>query len=184
MCRFQCGKTTVANFLSDATENLGGDYHPTQGVRILEFEVQSLNVNNKHVKAEIELWDCSGDHKFETCWPAFQRDTQGVVFVYNPIVADHARELELLYNYYVTQTDLTSKHSLVLAVSKSEKDGKPAAKLSSTFSRVMQVATNVEENGNRLRVEFNNFLVNVLGGLRDRNEQEELNIINTQPPSL
>ena len=29
----QSGKTVISNFLSDATETSGGDYHPTQGVR-------------------------------------------------------------------------------------------------------------------------------------------------------
>jgi Rab-like protein 5 len=61
---FQSGKTTIANFLSDATENSSGEYRPTQGVRILEFEMQNLNVNNRYLKAEVELWDCSGDHKY------------------------------------------------------------------------------------------------------------------------
>ncbi|OAD58543.1 Rab-like protein 5 [Eufriesea mexicana] len=55
------GKTTISNFLADATE-IPYDYHPTKGVRILEFEVQNINVNNKHVTKDIELWDCSGDH--------------------------------------------------------------------------------------------------------------------------
>lgn len=52
--------------MSDATENSSGEYRPTQGVRILEFELQNLNVNNRNLKAEIELWDCSGDHKYVT----------------------------------------------------------------------------------------------------------------------
>ena len=56
----QSGKTMIANFLSDATENIGGEYRPTAGARILEFEMSSLNVNNKNVKAEVELWDVSG----------------------------------------------------------------------------------------------------------------------------
>lgn len=30
---FQSGKTVLANFLSDTTENVGGEYRPTQGVR-------------------------------------------------------------------------------------------------------------------------------------------------------
>ena len=59
----QSGKTTIANFLSDATEISSGDYRPTQGVRILEFEAENLNVGNRYLKAEVELWDCSGDHK-------------------------------------------------------------------------------------------------------------------------
>ena len=60
---FQSGKTTIANFLADATESTGGEYHPTEGVRILQFESANINVNNQSVKAEVELWDCSGDRK-------------------------------------------------------------------------------------------------------------------------
>ena len=29
----QSGKSVISNFLADATEISGGDYHPTQGVR-------------------------------------------------------------------------------------------------------------------------------------------------------
>ena len=43
----QAGKTMIANFLSDATESVGGEYRPTVGVRILEFEMPSILVNNK-----------------------------------------------------------------------------------------------------------------------------------------
>ena len=60
---FQSGKTTIANFLSDSTDNNGDEYRPTQGVRIVEFEANNLNISNRNIKAEIELWDCSGDRK-------------------------------------------------------------------------------------------------------------------------
>lgn len=43
----QSGKTMIANFVSDATEGVGGEYRPTAGARILEFEMPSINVNNK-----------------------------------------------------------------------------------------------------------------------------------------
>ena len=42
------------------------------------------------------------------------------------------------------------------------------------------VSVNVEESGNRVRVDFNNFLAAIMGGMRDRSEQEELNIMNMQ----
>lgn len=32
---FQSGKTVLANFLSDTTDNVGGEYRPTLGVRYL-----------------------------------------------------------------------------------------------------------------------------------------------------
>jgi len=61
----QCGKTVIANALSESTEPFrGGEYRPTQGCRILEFEVPDVITAGKSTKAEIELWDCSGDHKY------------------------------------------------------------------------------------------------------------------------
>lgn len=176
------GKTTFANFLSDAPENSSGEYRPTQGALILEFEMQNLNVNNRSLKAEVELWDCSGDHKFETCWPAVQRDAHGIIFVHNPSSGDHARDLELLYNYFITQTGFSHKNCVVFANQKqlADKDVKYSSKLLNTFSRVPQVPVNIEESGNRLRADFSSFIASVLGGLRDRSEQEELNIISMQ----
>ncbi|XP_043574808.1 intraflagellar transport protein 22 homolog isoform X6 [Chiloscyllium plagiosum] len=59
----ESGKTVLANFLSDATEAIGGDYSPTQGVRILEYECPNVIANGKNIGCEVELWDCSGDQK-------------------------------------------------------------------------------------------------------------------------
>lgn len=62
---FQSGKTQIANFISESI-NLEEAVtpRPTQGVRILEFELSSLNLNGKISNIDIELWDCSGDHKY------------------------------------------------------------------------------------------------------------------------
>ncbi|GFV05336.1 intraflagellar transport protein 22 homolog [Trichonephila clavipes] len=59
----ECGKSVIANFLADATETILNEYYPTQGVRILEFESDNLNIGGRIAKAEVELWDCSGDTK-------------------------------------------------------------------------------------------------------------------------
>ena len=102
--------------------------------RILEFESTGIPVGNKEVSCEVELWDCSGDQKydfifsgilksilkfkqilvlsfaiisfdktvdacpsrFENCWPAIQKDANGVLFVYNPDNTSHGKELETL----------------------------------------------------------------------------------------
>ena len=32
--------------------------------------------------------------RFEACWPAMAKDAHGVVFVYNPDVSNHDKELE------------------------------------------------------------------------------------------
>lgn len=61
---FQSGKTCIANYLSESISmEEAGTPRPTQGARIVEFELSHLNVNDKQCKVEIEMWDCSGDHK-------------------------------------------------------------------------------------------------------------------------
>ena len=61
----QSGKTWISNFLAEATDSSGGEYHPTQGVRILEFESEGENpATGKAFRAEVELWDCSGGKKW------------------------------------------------------------------------------------------------------------------------
>lgn len=41
----ESGKSVIANFLSDATENSIEEYHPTHVVRILEFESVKIEKN-------------------------------------------------------------------------------------------------------------------------------------------
>lgn len=57
------GKTTITNFLSEATSSSSKEYHPTQGVRILEFESECLD-EDKTFGVEVELWDCAGSKKY------------------------------------------------------------------------------------------------------------------------
>ena len=60
----QSGKTWVANFLAEATESSGGEYHPTQGIRVLEFESEGEDPEKgTPFRAEVELWDCSGSRR-------------------------------------------------------------------------------------------------------------------------
>lgn len=63
--KFQSGKTAIANFLSESinVEEVNSA-RPTQGVRIVEFALSHLNINEKQCKVDIEMWDCSGDHRY------------------------------------------------------------------------------------------------------------------------
>jgi hypothetical protein len=98
----QSGKTSIANFLSNSSQNgvqattglYGGQisdktkaYSPTVGVRILEFNSNSNSNgggnNNNNGGESIELWDLSGSQDYEGCWPAALADTSGQV-IHNP----------------------------------------------------------------------------------------------------
>ncbi len=61
----QAGKTRVANVLAQIQTQ--GQYDPTVGVRIVEFEKNLQLLKNKResaVAAQVEIWDASGDIKY------------------------------------------------------------------------------------------------------------------------
>merc|ERR1712151_650284 len=83
----RCGKTRISNFLADFDESPNFEtYNATAGVRILEFERQVKASNGRQMKMSVEMWDCSGDKKYENCWGAILRQAQGVVMVYDPSI--------------------------------------------------------------------------------------------------
>ncbi|XP_023937261.2 intraflagellar transport protein 22 homolog [Bicyclus anynana] len=160
----ESGKTTISNFLSESTsiEEISVA-RPTQGVRIVEFELSHLNVNDKQVKVDIEMWDCSGDHKFESCWPSLRLGVQGVILVCSPNTINvAAREMELLYNYFVSQAKLSAKQCVVFYNCEDDQDTLDSLSLSPTFSKVSQVAVNLKTGGNRLKIDFSNYVTSIL----------------------
>ncbi len=52
----------------------------------------NLNVNSRNVRADVELWDSSGDVRFQSCWPAIRQDTHGVIFVFDPQREEQVRK--------------------------------------------------------------------------------------------
>lgn len=43
-------------------------------------------------KINVELWDISGDFKYEKCWAPCQQDANGVIFVYDPMAGKSAED--------------------------------------------------------------------------------------------
>nr|XP_033778288.1 intraflagellar transport protein 22 homolog isoform X2 [Geotrypetes seraphini] len=175
------GKTVLANFLSDATETVGGEYNPTQGVRILEFEslnVPNVNGNNKSSGCEVELWDCGGDQKFETCWPAMMKDSHGVVIVFNPDLPSHLKEIEMWYASFVQQQQLQDNQCLLIA---HHKPGSGADKsrpsLVASMTKLKLLHSSLEEDPEDVRTEFLKFLGGVITLLSESREREEMSII-------
>ena len=80
----KAGKTTIANILGDLQEGPSQEYRPTIGCRIVDFERDPPPSVSHFGKLHIELWDLSGDFKYEKCWAPVQQDVQGIIFVYDP----------------------------------------------------------------------------------------------------
>nr|BAH11834.1 unnamed protein product [Homo sapiens] len=109
----ESGKTVLANFLTESSDIT--EYSPTQGVRILEFENPHVTSNNKGTGCEFELWDCGGDAKFESCWPALMKDAHGVVIVFNADIPSHRKEMEMWYSCFVQQPSLQDTQCMLIA---------------------------------------------------------------------
>lgn len=66
------GKSTVANLLGDLQDGLSSIYRPTIGCRIVDFERDAPQSIHNFSKIHVELWDVSGDFKYEKCWAPIQ----------------------------------------------------------------------------------------------------------------
>uniref|UniRef100_A0A7N8WRJ1 Intraflagellar transport protein 22 homolog n=1 Tax=Mastacembelus armatus TaxID=205130 RepID=A0A7N8WRJ1_9TELE len=173
----ESGKTVLANFLSDTTENVGGEYRPTQGVRILEFESQPEG-SGDNKKCEVELWDCSGDFKFESCWPALMKDSSGVVIIFNPDVPSHLKEIETWHSLFIASQGLQDNQCLLIAHHKpgsGVEDGR--LPLATHLSRLPLIHSNLEEEPENVRQTFCRYLGNVVNTMSESREREEMSII-------
>jgi Rab-like protein 5 len=74
------GKTRFTNHVTAQGIPPTTLYDPTVGVRVVQH-VQELEVPQP---VPTEVWDCSGDHEYESCWPALLQDLNGIIVVFNP----------------------------------------------------------------------------------------------------
>nr|XP_040027856.1 intraflagellar transport protein 22 homolog [Gasterosteus aculeatus aculeatus] len=174
----ESGKTVLANFLSNTVENVEGEYRPTQGVRILEFETQPAVAGGDNTKCEVELWDCSGDFKFESCWPAMMEDSSGVVIIFDPDVPSHLNEIETWYSMFISSRDLQDKQCLLIAHHKpgsTVEDGPLPIALH--LRQLELVHSNLEEKSEDVRKTFSRYLGNIVKAMSESREREEMSII-------
>lgn len=125
--------------------------------------------------------------RFESCWPALRVGVKGVILVCSSNNVNTApKELELLYNYFVSQAKLSAKQCVVFYNCSDDQDDMDSLNLcmyiliifkysyvklytyiiivltASTFSKVSQVTVNLKSGGNRLKIDFSNFVTSIL----------------------
>lgn len=172
----QSGKTVLANFLTESSDIT--EYNPTQGVRILEFENPHVTSNNKGTGCEFELWDCGGDSKFESCWPALMKDAHGVVIVFNADIPSHLKEIEMWYSCFVQQQFLQDSHCMLVAHHKPGSGGERGSlALSPPLNKLKLVHSNLEEDPEEVRVEFIKYLKSIINSMSESRDREEMLII-------
>ena len=80
------GKTLVSNHLANLT-SYPSEYMPTAGVRILEVD---------DTPAAVQVWDCSGDLKYDSCWTCITDNAEKLILVVN---ADATEQVAQVENY-------------------------------------------------------------------------------------
>uniref|UniRef100_A0A0N5B396 Rab-like protein 5 n=1 Tax=Strongyloides papillosus TaxID=174720 RepID=A0A0N5B396_STREA len=163
------GKSTISNYLAESIELRSLEYHPTQGTRIVEFESNNLKLNGQLIEAEVELWDCSGDPKFRRCWPVIKKGAHGIMFVCNPEY-NKGSDLVDWYNDFVKPLGMNLNSIIVFLHHTSDNTNDSAVasfQLPQQLSGVTVMPTNIDNEGENLRLAFNNFLCKVVTSIKD-----------------
>ncbi|CAF1301440.1 unnamed protein product [Adineta steineri] len=174
------GKSSFINFATETRESLTESYIPTVPVRIIEYEVPS-STRGKSQNYNVQIYDCSGDSKFEHTWAAMSYKLNGTVFVYNPEDKKQAEELNLWYNNFVEKPNLTEKCCLLVASKKDQDEeggggGKRGheAKLSTLFSDIPRITFNGKADEiEAIKQTFGDFLRKVISETSRGHEQDE-----------
>ncbi|KAI8919288.1 hypothetical protein DFJ77DRAFT_271064 [Powellomyces hirtus] len=173
------GKTCISNHLAELSESLGGAgagsaYHPTQGVRILEFD-RAIPVNGKQVEVACEVWDCSGDSRFQASWPVLARSANAVIFVAGAETRE--REFDAWQGLF---SNLSPSQMVVFSHSGSGNKGSSKFRASGPLSRVAVTATGAVENdaNGLVRQEFDSLLSAAYTVAREANQKEEESLMS------
>lgn len=112
------GKTRIAN--ETAGIKIGENQtEPTEGVRILPItkviNAKSPDGGERQVKANIEIWDCSGDSKYENCWPAIMKDLNGIVVIFDPTSKTQANDVRIWCERFCLCANLKEGQAIIFA---------------------------------------------------------------------
>ena len=161
------GKTVISNSLSEFSTTVSPDYHPTVGCRILELEkpytdeqasVIPILKNNKLTKVKIELWDISGDRRFESTWPASKYGVNGVIIVIDATNEKYEANIDEWMNNFCNE--INPENVVCFSYKKDDAQGFSKSKQSHQFPN-MQI-DEVSNKMDSLIPCFNRFITKLL----------------------
>ncbi|KAJ3272170.1 Intraflagellar transport protein 22 [Terramyces sp. JEL0728] len=181
------GKTAITNYLAEMSESLEStEYRPTQGVRYSKNNIRILEIEKKLVadpkkgqkwreaNVVVELWDCSGEINLVDCWRAFSNKIHGAVFV---VSADGRHDKEL--DPWQEAIGLPRPNQYTVFAHKQAQSGarakvKPSNKV---LSKSPVVYTNLDQDPESIKNEFDSFLANIYSVFLENKEREENAIV-------
>ena len=161
------GKTVIANSLSEFSHTISPDYHPTVGVRVLETEktytdeqISAIPIlkKNKLSKVKIELWDMSGDRRFESTWPAIKYGANGVIIVLDAVNDKFEGVIDEWMNNFCTEL---SPH-IVTCFSYKKEDSKGIVKSKVSHQFTNMTISEVNHSMESLLPNFHKFITKLL----------------------
>ncbi|KAJ3131112.1 Intraflagellar transport protein 22 [Physocladia obscura] len=168
------GKTTIANYLADLADSLNGnEYHPTQGVRILEFDRRLNNTKGKDLQISVEVWDCSGDPVYLPVWPAVSSSAAAVILVCTPEKKSE-KDLEdwlSIFSFLNPVTQIIGVQSGISAKSVKPKFGKVLSKIPVYFPNLL-------DDNDTSRADFDALLYSAYNAFNENRDREEQLVLN------
>eukprot|EP00759_Apiculatamorpha_spiralis_P033392 PhF_6_TR34709/c0_g1_i2/m.50508/K07935/IFT22, RABL5; intraflagellar transport protein 22 len=170
------GKTCLVNNLSGNSDHPSQDYK-TCVVRVLDFDV-TVGTSRRQTKVLAEVWDVSGNPKYQACWPAIGSDAQVIVFVMNPEIRNQEKELEFWYKAFADKAKVPDQccavfvhHSTPPTVS--GPSCKPQA-MPKCLAGCKVIETSLDFQSENFRLEFEKLIEQSLQYKRDQEEQKVL----------
>ncbi|KAI8805003.1 hypothetical protein BJ742DRAFT_822325 [Cladochytrium replicatum] len=178
------GKSAVANCIAELSDSLNStEYHPTQGVRILEFDrkvsidSKRPSYRSKEVVVSVELWDCGGDPRFYPSWPAVASSAHALLIV-TPSDGKQEKELELWHGMFKFLKDpqvLIFAHRLT-GEGNTQRD-QTKLKLGGTSLGSVQVVSTGMDEVDVIRGEFDRLVVQAYVAWMEQRDREEQSMI-------
>ena len=171
------GKSCISDILSSHTDSPSQNYWPTVGCRIHQFQKELSAKTKSSNKILVELWDVSGDLKYEKYWPAIQRNTQGIIFVYDSTNPGVESEINTWVAAFPKSMQIHPSICLAFA-NKIKKEGSVIQVPKALQS--VQIVDCSAENIQQLNIGFDKYIQVLMKYLDESQEKETNNLINNQ----
>mmetsp|Transcript_37943 Transcript_37943/g.60849 ORF Transcript_37943/g.60849 Transcript_37943/m.60849 type:complete len:200 (+) Transcript_37943:209-808(+) len=151
-------------------------YVPTQGLRVQEVE-RRIGLTS----ITVQLWDCSGDFRFQSCFPAMSLGMDGLIVAYNPDEDGKEPELEKWFQLFSQQgsMQLSANQCLILGLHRDGGGGRPRApiqgKLKKLPNAVVDVGGNASRSAAHVGAELDKMLTHIVAMKREWEENSVMN---------
>ena len=127
-------------------------------------------------KINLELWDVQGDFSSEKCWPAIQKECDGVMFVYNPAQPGHEDILTQLVQLFPRAMGLQPKYCMCYVNHHNTNGVLPAHNVPKCMAGLEKCICSAEDN-QAIFQGFEKYLIKLLTLMSEKQKAEEMELV-------